>query len=48
VRRRDHRRADLADGLGEKGPHPDLDSDFELFGDVVVPALSRRARCRTD
>jgi hypothetical protein len=25
---------------GEKGPHPDLDSDFELFCDVVVPALS--------
>ena len=25
---------------GEKGPHPDLDSDFELFCDVVTPALS--------
>ena len=25
---------------GEKGPHPDLDSDFELFCDVVIPALS--------
>jgi hypothetical protein len=24
----------------EKGPHPDLDSGFELFCDVVVPALS--------
>jgi hypothetical protein len=23
----------------EKGPHPDLDSDFEAFCDVVVPAL---------
>ena len=25
---------------GEKGPHPDLDSDFEIFCNVVVPALS--------
>jgi len=25
---------------GEKGPHPDLDSGFEAFCDVVVPALS--------
>jgi FlaG/FlaF family flagellin (archaellin) len=25
---------------GEKGPHPDLDSDFAIFCDVVVPALS--------
>jgi hypothetical protein len=25
---------------GEKGPHPDLASDFELFCDVVVPALT--------
>jgi hypothetical protein len=24
----------------EKGPHPDLDSDFEIFCNVVVPALS--------
>jgi hypothetical protein len=23
-----------------RGPHPDLDSDFELFCEVVVPALS--------
>jgi hypothetical protein len=23
----------------ERGPHPDLDSDFEAFCDVVVPAL---------
>jgi hypothetical protein len=25
---------------GEKGPHPDLDSDFAIFCDVIVPALS--------
>ena len=25
---------------GEKGPHPDLDSDFEIFCNVVAPALS--------
>jgi hypothetical protein len=25
---------------GEKGPHPDLDSGFEIFCDVVVPAIS--------
>lgn len=25
---------------GEKGPHPDLDSDFALFCDVLVPALT--------
>jgi hypothetical protein len=25
---------------GEKGPHPDLDSDFEVFCNVVVPAIS--------
>jgi hypothetical protein len=25
---------------GEKGPHPDLDSDFEIFCDVLVPALT--------
>ena len=25
---------------GEKGPHPDLDSGFELFCNVIVPALS--------
>ena len=25
---------------GEKGPHPDLDSGFEAFCDVIVPALS--------
>ena len=25
---------------GEKGPHPDLDSDFAAFCDVVIPALS--------
>lgn len=25
---------------GEKGPHPDLDSDFEAFCDVLVPALT--------
>ena len=24
----------------EKGPHPDLESDFAVFCDVVVPALS--------
>ena len=24
----------------EKGPHPDLDSDFAIFCDVIVPALS--------
>ena len=24
----------------EKGPHPDLDSDFEIFCNVVAPALS--------
>ena len=23
-----------------KGPHPDLDSDFELFCEVVAPALT--------
>ena len=23
----------------ERGPHPDLDSDFEAFCDVMVPAL---------
>jgi hypothetical protein len=26
--------------FSEKGPHPDLDSGFELFCDVLVPALS--------
>lgn len=26
--------------VSEKGPHPDLDSDFALFCDVIVPALS--------
>jgi hypothetical protein len=26
--------------VGEKGPHPDLDSDFARFCDVIVPALS--------
>lgn len=25
---------------GEKGPHPDLDSDFAAFCDVLVPALT--------
>jgi hypothetical protein len=25
---------------GEKGPHPDLDSGFALFCDVIVPALT--------
>jgi hypothetical protein len=25
---------------GEKGPHPDLDSGFAQFCDVIVPALS--------
>jgi hypothetical protein len=25
---------------GEKGPHPDLHSGFELFCDVIVPALT--------
>ena len=25
---------------GEKGPHPDLESGFELFCDVIVPALT--------
>ena len=25
---------------GEKGPHPDLDSDFEVFCDVLIPALT--------
>jgi hypothetical protein len=25
---------------GEHGPHPDLDSDFEVFCEVVVPALT--------
>jgi hypothetical protein len=25
---------------GEHGPHPDLDSDFEAFCDVLVPALT--------
>ena len=25
---------------GEKGPHPDLDSGFEIFCDVLVPALT--------
>jgi len=25
---------------GEKGPHPDLDSGFEVFCNVIVPALS--------
>jgi hypothetical protein len=25
---------------GEHGPHPDLESDFELFCEVVVPALT--------
>ena len=25
---------------GEKGPHPDLDSDFELFCNIVEPALT--------
>jgi len=26
--------------VDEKGPHPDLDSDFSLFCDVIVPALT--------
>jgi hypothetical protein len=26
--------------VGEKGPHPDLDSGFEVFCDVLVPALT--------
>jgi hypothetical protein len=26
--------------VGEKGPHPDLDSDFAVFCDVLVPALT--------
>ncbi|HYY64707.1 MAG TPA: hypothetical protein VE688_08840 [Gaiellaceae bacterium] len=26
--------------LGEHGPHPDLDSDFEAFCNVLVPALT--------
>jgi hypothetical protein len=26
--------------VDEKGPHPDLDSDFTLFCDVIVPAIS--------
>jgi hypothetical protein len=25
---------------GEHGPHPDLESDFELFCQVLVPALT--------
>lgn len=25
---------------GEKGPHPDLDSDFEVFCNVIVRALT--------
>jgi len=25
---------------GEKGPHPDLDSDFELFCNIIEPALT--------
>ena len=25
---------------GEHGPHPDLDSDFELFCNVLIPALT--------
>lgn len=25
---------------GDKGPHPDLESGFELFCDVIVPALT--------
>jgi hypothetical protein len=25
---------------GEHGPHPDLESDFELFCEVLVPALT--------
>ena len=25
---------------GEKGPHPDLDSDFAVFCDVLIPALT--------
>ena len=25
---------------GEKGPHPDLDSDFAIFCDVLIPALT--------
>jgi hypothetical protein len=25
--------------LVNKGPHPDLDSDFELFCETLVPAL---------
>jgi len=25
---------------GEKGPHPDLDSGFEAFCNVIVPALT--------
>jgi hypothetical protein len=28
------------DVTGEKGPHPDLDSGFEAFCNVLVPALS--------
>jgi hypothetical protein len=24
---------------GDKGPHPDLDSDFDLFCETLVPAL---------
>jgi hypothetical protein len=28
------------DVSGEHGPHPDLASDFELFCDVIVPALT--------
>jgi hypothetical protein len=26
--------------VDENGPHPDLDSDFAIFCDVIVPALS--------
>jgi hypothetical protein len=26
--------------VDEKGPHPDLESDFAIFCDVIVPALS--------
>jgi hypothetical protein len=25
---------------GEKGPHPDLDSGFEIYCNVIVPALA--------
>ena len=29
-----------SDVIVNKGPHPDLDSDFELFGEGIVPALT--------